>query len=458
MAPAASVARVRKQMFDRVEAKEVTVREACRSTASAHRGFSELRQRYRAYGEAGLLPKPRPTVRLSRRVSPALVDAIVGYAVEHPTHGATRPRATDSDKPAAPGPLPVAGDGVADLQCRQARERARHLERPPQPAMGDAVRGQAVDAPVAEHHLAGVGSDHAGDEVEERRLAGTRTVRPMPVLVTGAERALGAATVAALAASGGQVRAYLDPLRATPAVLAGLRAHGAVVARGAPDDEGRLELALAQVHTVVHAAVEPLAAPAAALDGVATTLSAAIGAGCRRLVVVLPFAGHDPDGNPYLEAVAEVEQLLADAPLETVALRCALPYGSGDPLVLALAGGAAAAYPGLADARHAPVLAEDLAAATAAADRQRGAAGDLALVLRLAGPETVSLGDFGRLLGAPAGRLRARLGWLRGDVPVLSDHVVDLLARGEPPGPATCTPTGVRAGVARLRAEVYASP
>ena len=87
MAPAASVARVRKQMFDRVEAKEVTVREACRSTASAHRGFSELRQRYRAYGEAGLLPKPRPTVRLSRRVSPALVDAIVGYAVEHPTHG-----------------------------------------------------------------------------------------------------------------------------------------------------------------------------------------------------------------------------------------------------------------------------------------------------------------------------------------------------------------------------------
>jgi len=277
-------------------------------------------------------------------------------------------------------------------------------------------------------------------------------VRAMPVLVTGAERALGAATVAALAATGGQVRAYVDPRRATPGVLATLRARGCKVARGTLDDEGRLELALAQVHTVVHAAVEPLAAPAAALDGVATALSAAIGAGCRRFVAVLPFAGGAPDGNPYLEALAEAEQLLADAPLETVALRCALPYGAGDPLVLALAGGAADAYRELAAARHAPVYVDDVAAAVAAADAARDEPGDLAMVLRLAGPERVTLAAFGRLLGAPAGRLRARLSWLRGDVPVLPDHVVDLLARGEPPGPVTRTATRPAAGAARLRA------
>lgn len=87
MAPATSVARVRKQMFDRVERGEVTVVEACRQYRISRSRFYELRHRYRAYGEAGLLPKPRPAQRPVRQCSPALVDAIVGYAVEHPTHG-----------------------------------------------------------------------------------------------------------------------------------------------------------------------------------------------------------------------------------------------------------------------------------------------------------------------------------------------------------------------------------
>lgn len=87
MAPATSVARVRKQMFDRVERGEVTVREACRQYRMSTSRFYELRQRYRTYGEAGLLPKPRPTTVPSRQACPALRDAIIGYAVEHPTHG-----------------------------------------------------------------------------------------------------------------------------------------------------------------------------------------------------------------------------------------------------------------------------------------------------------------------------------------------------------------------------------
>jgi hypothetical protein len=87
MAPATSVARVRKQMFDRVERGEVTVLEACRQYRMSTSRFYELRQRYRAYGEAGLLPKPRPAAVPSRQASPALRDAVIGYAVEHPTHG-----------------------------------------------------------------------------------------------------------------------------------------------------------------------------------------------------------------------------------------------------------------------------------------------------------------------------------------------------------------------------------
>lgn len=87
MAPEASVARARKQMFDRVARGEVTVVEACRQHGVSRSRYYELKARYEAYGEAGLRPKPRPTERPERRVSPALVDAIVGYAVEHPTHG-----------------------------------------------------------------------------------------------------------------------------------------------------------------------------------------------------------------------------------------------------------------------------------------------------------------------------------------------------------------------------------
>lgn len=85
--PSLCVARVRKQMFDRVQRKEVTVVEACRQYRLSRSRYYELRHRYGTYGEAGLLPKPRPTARPSRRVSPALVDAVIGYAVEHPTHG-----------------------------------------------------------------------------------------------------------------------------------------------------------------------------------------------------------------------------------------------------------------------------------------------------------------------------------------------------------------------------------
>lgn len=87
MAPATSVARARKHMLDRVARGEVTVVDACRQHGVSRSRFYELRARYRTYGEAGLLPKPRPARRPARQLSPALVDAIIGYAVEHPTHG-----------------------------------------------------------------------------------------------------------------------------------------------------------------------------------------------------------------------------------------------------------------------------------------------------------------------------------------------------------------------------------
>jgi transposase InsO family protein len=87
MAPADSLARLRKALIDRAERKEAPVTQLCREVGISRSRFYELRARYRQYGEAGLRPKPRPTERPSRQLPEPLVDAIVAYAVEHPTHG-----------------------------------------------------------------------------------------------------------------------------------------------------------------------------------------------------------------------------------------------------------------------------------------------------------------------------------------------------------------------------------
>jgi hypothetical protein len=116
----------------------------------------------------------------------------------------------------------------------------------------------------------------ANPRAADVRPAGRPSTLPrMPVLVTGAEHALGRAAVAALHRSGGEVRAYLDPLAAPDGTIDRLRAAGAKVARGTLDDEGFLETALEQVHSVVHTAADVLTGPDAVLDDVASVLSAA---------------------------------------------------------------------------------------------------------------------------------------------------------------------------------------
>lgn len=253
----------------------------------------------------------------------------------------------------------------------------------------------------------------------------------MPVLVTGAEFAEGRAVARALLAGGGEVRVFADPLRVD---IDPLRALGAKVARGQLDDEGLLEMACEQVHTVVHCAAAPLEAPAEVLDGLASVLSAAIGAGCRRLILVSWIGGA---GTAWGTAMRAAEELLVDAPLETVVLRRALTYGPEDPLTEALG---AAMVPGTA--RHAPLLLDDLAAAVATADslRRGPGAGDAHLLLELAGPDVVTLDELAAAL-AP-GRARP-----------LPPHVVELLGKDTPPtaGGLGGSATSLAAGAARVR-------
>jgi transposase InsO family protein len=87
MAPGDTLARLRKHVLDRVARREITMVEASRQLGVSRSRLYELKDRYERYGEAGLLPKPRPVRVHPAAVSPALRDQIVAYAVEHPTEG-----------------------------------------------------------------------------------------------------------------------------------------------------------------------------------------------------------------------------------------------------------------------------------------------------------------------------------------------------------------------------------
>jgi transposase InsO family protein len=78
---------MRKQVLDRALSGKVSVVQACREAGWSRSRFYELKARYLAYGEAGLLPKPRPATRPDRRLSAPLVDQIIAYAINHPTEG-----------------------------------------------------------------------------------------------------------------------------------------------------------------------------------------------------------------------------------------------------------------------------------------------------------------------------------------------------------------------------------
>jgi uncharacterized protein YbjT (DUF2867 family) len=227
----------------------------------------------------------------------------------------------------------------------------------------------------------------------------------VPVLVTGPGTAVGRRLVERLVATGGQVRAYCsgdDP-------VAELRQAGVVCAIGDLDDEGRLESAMEQVHTVIHLA----------LDEGATVVRASVGAEVQR-VLVLSLPGAGEHAEPQRAALGEIELQVASAPFSSVVVRA----GVIDTPELRQA---LARTPLSRDALArdvAPVAADDLAAAFVWLDDRR----DLAAGHEVLGADATSaepLGDWlrrvgvtplgfvGRTIardGAGGGRLAALLG------------------------------------------------
>ncbi len=207
----------------------------------------------------------------------------------------------------------------------------------------------------------------------------------MPALVTAAHQRLSRRIARRLLDEGGEVRAYAD------GDVSLLRAAGAIVATGEVDDEGRLEAAMAQVHTVVHVGGGLLHRDAEAIDREAAVVArAAENAGVRRLVA-LSLPGADPDAaDPLRRAKGRAERHLAAAEVPTVVLR--LSWVDTDALLDAmLTSGLGREF---GETEIAPVRVEDVVELVVEFDRARSSAASGHLVVAADGPERLRLAEW----------------------------------------------------------------
>jgi uncharacterized protein YbjT (DUF2867 family) len=206
----------------------------------------------------------------------------------------------------------------------------------------------------------------------------------MPFLVTSAQRPLPRRIVRRLLDEGGEVRAYAH------GDATSLRAAGAMVATGEVDDEGRLEAAMEQVHTVIHVGGGLLTTNLDDLERDADVVAtAATNAGVRR-VILLSLPGADAHAEePLRRAKGRVEQRFAQAEPPSVVLRVSWLDTQAVTDAL-LASGLAGE---LGPVEIAPVRVDDLVELVAAFDRARSSATEGHLVVAADGPERRSLAD-----------------------------------------------------------------
>ena len=206
----------------------------------------------------------------------------------------------------------------------------------------------------------------------------------MPVLVHAAHRTLGRALTRRLLEEGGQVRATASD------GVALLRAEGVFTAACDADDEGTLEAALTQVHTLV-VLLGGLGRPdadAVRQEGLAAA-RAADGAGIERAVIVT-LAGSAVDApDPLRRAHGAVAQAFAEVPLPSIELRTGLVDTPAATDLLLAAG-----LPPEVRARPvAPVAPDDLLELIVAVDRARSRAEAGHLIVAADGRERPSLDE-----------------------------------------------------------------
>jgi len=208
----------------------------------------------------------------------------------------------------------------------------------------------------------------------------------VPVLVHAAHRPLAQRLASLLLAEGGQVRA-------TAATgVAALRASGVFTANCDPDDEGTLEAALTNVHTLVvllgGIGTDDVAAVRA--EGLAAARAAG-GADIARAVLVTLCGSTPTASDPLRRAHAEVAAAFAALPLPTVEVRTGLVDTPALRALLRTAG----LGPAERGIEAAPVAADALLRLIVAIDAARSRASEGHLVLAADGPRRVRISDLG---------------------------------------------------------------
>lgn len=223
----------------------------------------------------------------------------------------------------------------------------------------------------------------------------------MPVLVHAAHRPVAGAVARRLVVEGGQVRATAQH------GVGLLRAEGIYTAACDPDDEGRLEAALTQVHTLV-----VLLGGLGAADGARVAheghvaVRAAEGAGVQRVILVT-LAGAGPDAaDPLRRAHGAVADAFARLPLPTIEVRTGLLTTPATADLLLGAG-----LPEELRARHvAPVAVDDLAELVVGIDHARSRATEGHLVVAADGMRRCTLEEHLATIRAASGTGRALTG------------------------------------------------
>jgi len=223
----------------------------------------------------------------------------------------------------------------------------------------------------------------------------------VPVLVTAGHHPLARRLAIRLLEEGGEVRV------ASSGDVSALRAAGAFVATADRDDEGRLEAALAQVHTVVHVGGGIATGPPERIAEDARTLArAAAGAGVQRIVMLsLPGASAEA-ADPLRRAKAAAEEAIAEVACQTIVvrvglvdtatLRDALLTGGLDPVLM------------VREVR--PVRITDLLELVVAFDRARAYTDVGHLVVTADGPTRMSVaGYLDRVVGRGTATVGRRL-------------------------------------------------
>lgn len=204
---------------------------------------------------------------------------------------------------------------------------------------------------------------------------------------------VGRTLVPMLAALGGQVRVYVrrDDAR--------FRELGIKVAIGEADDEGRLESALEQVHTLVHLIGGVLPESGVTYDELnyrwtEVALRAAANAGVSRFVYLSFPAADASSPNEYLASKGRAEDSIRASGIEHVIFRCPQmigPEGRFTSYLRRVRRLPIVPVPGNGGQRLNPVAVEDVTRAIVAAD-DRGA--DVQGTWDLGGPEVVTFDEL----------------------------------------------------------------